>query len=160
MKLGRATIGTLTSASASLAIGLGLALPANAAAVPAAAHSPKYVVLNCNDKPEVKPGTYVLTCADAGLGLRHLHWTSWTSHGATGRGTFWENLCVPSCAEGKIVHMPARVTLRGSAAVKGHPGDRQYTTLTAVFPHKRPTVYKRRHGHIVATHPRRWTFHI
>ena len=160
MKLGRTTIGTLAAASALAAASFGLALPANAAAVPAAAHSAKFVVLNCNDKPRVKPGTIVLACADEGLGLKHLHWTRWTSHGATGRGTFWENLCVPDCAEGHIAHMPARVTLRGSAAVKGHRGDRQYTTLTAVFPHKRPTVYKRRHGKIVATHPKRWTFHI
>ena len=38
--------------------------------------------------------------------------------------------------------------------------DRQYTRLIAVFPHKRPTVYKRRHGKIVATHPKRWVLHI
>ena len=56
--------------------------------------------------------------------------------------------------------MPANVTLRGSAAVKGDPGDRQYIRLTAVFPHRRPTVYKREHGKIVATHPKSWTFHI
>jgi hypothetical protein len=160
MKLGRTTIGTLTAASALLAAGLGMALPANAAAVPAAAHSTKFVVLDCNDKPQVKPGTIVLACADDGLGVGHLHWTRWTSHGAVGRGIFWQNLCIPNCAEGHIVHMPARVTLRGSAAVKGHPGDRQYTRLTAVFPHKRPTVYKRRDGKTVATHPKSWTFHI
>jgi len=160
MKLGRTTIGTLTAASALLAAGLSVALPANAATVPAAAHSAKFVVLNCNGKPEVKPGTIVLACADNGLGLEHLHWTKWTSHGAVGHGTFWEKLCVPNCAEGHIEHMAARVILRGSAAVKGHPGDRQYTRLTAVFPHRRPTVYKERHGKIVATHPKRWTFHI
>ena len=160
MKLGRAAILTLTAVSSLLAGGTGLALPANAAAVPAATHTTKFVVLDCNNKPEVKPGTIVLACADDGLSLTHLHWTRWTSHGAAGRGTFWENLCIPDCAAGRVVHMPARVILRGSAAVKGHPGDRQYTRLTAVFPHKRPTVYKRRHGKIVATHPKSWTFHI
>jgi hypothetical protein len=160
MKLGRTTIGTLTAASALIAAGLSMTLPANAAAIPAVAHSAKFVVLNCDGKPEVKPGTIVLACADDGLGLEHLHWTKWTSHGAVGRGTFWEHLCVPDCVDGRIVHMPARVILQGSAAVKGHPRDRQYTRLTAVFPHKRPTVYKERHGKIVATHPKRWTFHI
>jgi hypothetical protein len=159
MKLGR-TIGILTAASSLLAAGFGLAVPTSAAAVPAPAHRPKYVVLNCSDKPQVKPGTIVLACADDGLGVDHLHWTRWTSHGAAGRGTFWQNLCVPNCADGHIEHMPARITLRGSAAVKGHAGDRQYTRLTAVFPHKRPTVYKRRHGKIVATHPKSWTFQI
>jgi len=160
MKLGRTTIGALTAASASLVIGIGMALPANAAAVPAAAHSAKHVVLNCNDKPEVRPRTIVLACADYGLGVEHLHWTKWTRHDAVGRGTFWQNLCIPNCADGHIEHMPARITLRGSAAVKGHPRDRQFTRLIAVFPHKRPTVYKRRHGKIVATHPKRWVLHL
>jgi hypothetical protein len=160
MKLGRATVGSLTTASALLAAGLGLALPANAATVPAAAHGAKFVLLDCNARPEVKPGTIYLACADDGLGLAHLHWTRWTSRGAAGYGTFWENLCQPNCAEGRIEQMPARVTLRGSAAVKGHSGDRQYTRLTAVFPGKRPTVYKLEHGKLVATHPRSWTFHI
>jgi hypothetical protein len=160
MKLGRTAIGTLATASLLLAGGLGLALPANAAAVDAATHHTKYVVLDCTGKPEVRPGTIVLACADAGLGLEHLHWTRWTSHGAVGRGTFWENLCIPNCAAGHIETMPAKVTLRGRADVQGHPGDRQFTRLTAVFPHKRPTVYKRRHGKIVATHPKSWTFGI
>jgi len=160
MRLERTTIGALTTAVVLLAGGLGLALPANAAAAPAAAHSTKFVVLDCNSKPEVKPGTIVLACADDGLGLMHLHWTSWTSHGAAGHGTFWQNLCTPDCAAGHIEKMPATVTLRGSAAIMGLPGDRQYTRLTAVFPGRRPTVYKRKHGKIVATHPKSWTFHI
>jgi hypothetical protein len=160
MKLGRTTIGTLAAAFALLAAGAGMALPANADAVPAATHSTKFVVLDCSNKPGVKPGTIVLACADDGLGLMHLHWARWTSHGAVGHGIFWEHLCVPNCAEGHIVHMPARVVLRGSAAVKGHQRDRKYTRLTAVFPHKRPTVYKLRHGKNVATHPKSWTFHI
>jgi hypothetical protein len=164
MKPGPITIASLTFASALLAgglgAGLGLASPASAAVVPAAAHGTTFVVLDCNAKPEVKPGTIILTCADDGIGLKDLHWTRWTSHGAAGYGTFWENLCVPNCADGHIEQMPARVTLRGSAAVKGHRGDRQYTLLTAVFPHKRPTVYKLEHGKLVVTHPKSWTFHI
>ena len=160
MKLGRATIGTVAATALLLAGGLGLAGPANAAATPAAAHRAKFVVLSCNGKPEVKPRTIVLACADHGLGVMHLHWARWTCHRAAGRGIFWENLCKPNCAEGHIEKMRARVTLRGSAAVKGHPGDRQYTWLTAVFPGKRPTVYKRRHGKIVATHPKSWTLHL
>jgi len=160
MKLGRIAVGTIVIACSALAGSLGLALAANAATVTAPAHSPKFVVLDCSYKPEVKPKDYTLTCADDGLRLQGLHWTRWTSRGAAGTGTFYENLCMPSCADGHIVHMPVRVTLRGSAAVKGYPGERQYTTLTAVFPRKRPTVYKREHGKIVATHPRSWTFHI
>ena len=160
MKLGRATIAAVAITLSLLAGGLGLAAPVNAAAASAAAHRAEFVVLDCSSKPEVKPGTIVLACADADLGLKHLHWTRWTSHRAAGHGTFWQNLCKPNCAEGHIEKMRARVTLRGSAAVKGRPGDRQYTRLTAVFPGRRPTVYKRRHGKIIATHPKSWTFRI
>lgn len=117
-------------------------------------------MLNCNFKPESRPASYVLACADHGLGLSHLRWANWTSHGAAGQGTFYQNLCIPNCAEGHIVRMPAMVTLGGSAAVTGHPGDRQYTRLTAMFPGRRPTVYKREHGKIVATHPKSWTIPI
>jgi hypothetical protein len=155
MKLGRVTVG-IAAAVSLLAAGAGMAGPASAATVSAAGHGTRFVVLNCSFRPVVKPGTIVLACADAGLGVDHLHWTRWTRHGAAGYGTFWENLCVPNCVDGHIEHMPARIILRGSAAVKGHRGDRQYTELTAVFPRKRPTVY---HGkHVV--HPKSWTFHI
>jgi hypothetical protein len=160
MKLGRTTAATVAIAGSALAGGLGVALPANASVATASAHSSKFVVLNCNSKPVAKPRDYTLACADLGLGLENMHWTSWTSHGAAGRGTFYEALCNPICPNRRIEQFRVRVTLRGSAAVKGHPGDRQYTKLIAVFPGKRPTVYKREHGKIVATHPRTWTFRI
>jgi hypothetical protein len=160
MKLGRTTLSSVVIACSALAGGLGVALPANAAVTDVSAHSPKFVVLNCNYKPEAKPKNYTLACADDGLGLENMHWTRWTSHGAAGHGTFYEALCNPICPDRRIEQMRVRVTLRGSATVKGHPGDRQYTKLTAVFPGKRPTVYKREHGKIVATHPRTWTFRI
>ena len=38
----------------------------------------KYVVLDCGFKPVVAPSTFIITCADAGIGVQHLHWTSWT----------------------------------------------------------------------------------
>ena len=69
-------------------------------------------MLNCNFKPVVEPSSYVLTCADDGTGLTDVHWTSWTSHLASAYGTFYENTCTPNCAEGKINHYRALVTLR------------------------------------------------
>jgi hypothetical protein len=160
MKLGRTTVSSVAIACSALAGGLGVALPANAAVVTSAAHSPKFVVLDCSYKPEAKPKDYTLACADDGLGLENMHWTRWTSHGAAGHGTFYEKICTPECPSGHVEQLRVRVTLRGSAAVKGHSGDRQYTKLIAVFPGKRPTVYKREHGKIVATHPRTWTIRI
>jgi hypothetical protein len=163
MKLGRTAIGTLAASVSLLAACTGAALPASAAgeccrrvlpasaaAVPTAAHHSKFVLLTGNFKPEARPKTSSLACADDRLGRKNLHWrwTRWTSNGATGHGTFWENLCIPNWADGHVEFMP------------GHAGDRQHTRLTAVLGRKRPTLYKREHGKIVAVHPRSWTFHI
>jgi hypothetical protein len=47
---------------------------------------------------EHKPKAITLTCADGGLYVDQITWTSWSKTGATGTGTFYENLCEPSCA--------------------------------------------------------------
>ena len=57
-----------------------------------------------------KPESIILTCADGGWSLQEITWTSWTETGAEGTGTFRENLCKPSCAEGEIVE--AKVNLK------------------------------------------------
>ena len=57
-----------------------------------------------------KPESITLTCADGGWSLQEITWTSWTETGAEGTGTFRENLCKPSCAEGEIVE--AKVNLK------------------------------------------------
>ncbi|MHB1596431.1 MAG: hypothetical protein ACYCO9_09735 [Streptosporangiaceae bacterium] len=119
----------------------------------------RYMVLNCSNKLVVAPRALTMACADAGDGLQRLHWTSWTSHMATAYGTFYENNCKPSCANGHIYDYPSRAVLWGSAAVKGHPGWRRYTRLTLIFTGKvRPPVYVRRNGKIVTIRPLTQTF--
>lgn len=133
--------------------------PAAAGTHAAAANAPRYVVLDCNFKPVVAPSTFVITCADAGIGVRDLHWTSWTPKLASGHGTFWENDCTPNCAEGHFHYYPSLEVLWGSATVKGHPADRRYTRLTVIFTgKKRPPVYVMKNGQLVATHPLTQTF--
>jgi hypothetical protein len=125
----------------------------------ATAKAPKYVVLDCSFKPVVAPSTFVIACGDGGIGVRDLHWTSWTPQLASGYGTFWENDCTPSCAQGHIHYYPSREVLWGSATVKGHPADRRYTKLTVIFTGKtRPPVYVLKNGKLVATHPLTQTF--
>lgn len=148
--------------------GGGAALASSAA--PAAAHAtastraatakaPRYVVLNCSLKPEVAPSNLIVTCADAGIQLRALHWTSWTPRLASGFGNFWENDCTPNCAEGHFHRYLSLEVLWGSARVKGHPADRRYTMLTVIFPGaKRPPVYVLKNGKVVATYPLTQTF--
>lgn len=125
----------------------------------ASAATPKYVVLDCAFKPVVAPSTFIITCADAGIGVQDLRWTSWTPRLASGYGTFWENDCTPDCADGHFHYYPSLEVLWGSATVKGHPADRRYTELTVIFTGKtRPPVYVLKNGKLVATYPLTQTF--
>jgi hypothetical protein len=117
------------------------------------------VVLDCSLKPVVAPSTFTIACADGGIGVQRLHWTSWTPKLASGYGTFWQNDCVPDCANGHFHYYPSLEVLWGSAAVKGHPADRRYTKLTVIFTGRtRPPVYVLKNGKLVATHPLTQTF--
>ncbi len=135
------------------AVGLILWLPASVGAATTGA-GPQYVVLNCLDKAQVEPGTISLACADDGVGLTGLHWTSWTSELASAYGTEWENDCQPNCAAGHIRDYPVQVELWGSAAVPGHPAERRYLQATLSYPKRRPPVYAMNSNHkVVATYP-------
>lgn len=162
MNWGRFT--TIASGFAVAALGLSLGLAGcvgaattSAAAVTragSAAAAPQYVVLNCIDKAQVKPGTISLACADNGIGLTHLHWTSWTPQLASAYGTSWENDCKPSCAQGHVHNYPVVAVLWGSATVKGHPGERRYTKATLSYTKRRPAVYATScNRKVVATYP-------
>jgi hypothetical protein len=155
--------GRFTAIASGFAVAaVGLSGFLGAAATPAAAvtragsapNAGHYVVLNCMDKAQVKPGTIALACADNGMGLTHLHWTSWTPELASAYGTEWQNDCKPNCAEGHIHTNPVVVMLWGSAAVKGHSSERRYTEATVSYKKGRPAVYATNcAGKVVATHP-------
>ena len=164
MNRGRFTAIASGFAVATLGLSPGLAgstgaATASAAAVTragSAAGAPQYVVLNCMDKhkAQVNPGTIYLACADNGIGLTYLHWTSWTPELASAYGTEWQNDCMPNCAEGHIHNYPVVAVLWGSATVKGHPGERRYTKATVSYTEGRPVVYAVScNGKVVATYP-------
>jgi hypothetical protein len=69
----------------------------------------KVLTWNCEIET-YKPELIFFTCADGGLYVEKIKWITWSKEGATGVGTFSENLCEPSCAEGQRVQ--ARVNLR------------------------------------------------
>ena len=69
--------------------------------------------------PEYKPKAITLTCADGGIYLDEIIWTTWSKTGATGTGAFYENLCEPSCAEGEQVSAPVKITLTDLSLRKG-----------------------------------------
>jgi hypothetical protein len=93
------------------------------ASVPVAASSAQPqlpgVINDCTAAPPLAqkavtdPATIVLACADNGIGIEALTWSSWTATGATGAGRVWANDCTPSCAAGKIITYPAAITLSG-----------------------------------------------
>ncbi len=65
--------------------------------------NPKQVLTwNC-EIPEHKPESILITCADGGIYVEKIQWSTWGQEGATGIGIYSENLCEPSCAEGKRV---------------------------------------------------------
>ena len=69
------------------------------------------VVINCLLKSQTRPSSLILTCADAGDVLAHLHWVSWGSTAAFATGTEQINDCTPNCAAGKFISYPVLVNL-------------------------------------------------
>jgi len=117
----------------------------NATARPAAAEpaatglADVYVVANCAAAAPYslsrEPLSITLACADAGIGVRDMLWTSWTPTTATGSGLLWEKLCVPDCATGKIGYYPVDVTLSAvRSSAKGH----WFSELRVSWPGIRP----------------------
>ena len=51
--------------------------------------------------PVQRPEQIMLTCADGGMIVTEIKWQTWDSKGATGTGTYSQNMCEPSCAEGQ-----------------------------------------------------------
>jgi uncharacterized protein YceK len=121
-------------------------------ALTASVTAPKFILLGCNDDAEVAPSS-ISNCGDGAVGLAGLHWTSWTSHLASGYGTYFLNDCTPTCVGGHFHTYHALAVLWGSAAVTGHPSERKYSQLTLVFTGARPPAYQEVNGKTVVTHP-------
>jgi hypothetical protein len=67
---------------------------------------------------------------DGGNIVTKLHWTSWTSKGASGTGTSVIQNCIPNCASGK--QTPYKTTVTFSDVSKGH-----FTKVVEVRDHQR-----------------------
>lgn len=97
------------------------------------------VIADCTSPPpyrlSTRPSAITLACADNGWGVEEMTWTSWTTSAATGHGTFWEKLCKPSCATGKIGTYPIVVTL---SAVKTSSQGPWFSRLTVTWEATRP----------------------
>ena len=60
---------------------------------------------------EQRPEQLTKFCADAGVYVYNIKWERWGYNGAEGSGTYSENLCEPSCAEGERLDSPVKVFL-------------------------------------------------
>ena len=110
-------------------------------------------VYNCL-KPQVRPGSFTLACADGNSSLSHLTWSSWTAASAHGTGTQLINDCVPYCAAGKFVSYPAQVTFWRSEPVPGHPSQRYFSRVTLRYTGTRPPAFS---GGKRVSGPKTWT---
>ena len=73
---------------------------------------------NC-EIPVQRPEQIMLTCADGGMIVTNIKWQEWETNGATGSGIYSQNMCEPSCAEGKRVDVPVIVNLSELFEYKG-----------------------------------------
>jgi hypothetical protein len=73
--------------------------------------TPKQVLTWDCETAQYKPESITITCADGGIFVEKIQWSTWSKEGATGTGIYSENLCEPNCAEGKRVTAPVKLTL-------------------------------------------------
>lgn len=71
------------------------------------------LIVACYGGNVVKPTELMLACGDGKMWLLDLAWSGWGTPTATAIGTKEEVSCVPSCAQGRPVHAPAKVTVTG-----------------------------------------------
>ena len=69
--------------------------------------------------PVQRPEQIMLTCADGGMIVTDIKWQTWNTKEAMGSGTYSQNMCEPSCAEGKRVDVPVVVNLSELFEYKG-----------------------------------------
>jgi hypothetical protein len=150
MKRGRLSlaIGAVSVPALGLALGLGLGAVTTAAHASARTvtqesqlYSEQVVVLNCLDKEQVRPSSFILACADANDYLTKLSWRSWGHYLASAVGMQEENDCIPYCAAGHFHAYPVDVIFWGTTALTGSPGTQRYLTVTLLYTGARPPIY-------------------
>jgi hypothetical protein len=81
--------------------------------------TPEQVLTWDCETAQYKPESITITCADGGIFVEKIQWSTWSKEGATGMGIYSENLCEPNCAEGERVTAPVKLTLSNLTENKG-----------------------------------------
>lgn len=140
MKRGRVTAAILaTIAAGTLSITLSAASSASTAPSSTSQVSKhNVVIINCENKAQVKPRDFVLFCADGNAALEGLGWTSWTPKLASATATLVQNDCIPYCAAGHFHKYPVLVVLWRPV---GYSHGVRFSELTEIFPGVRPKIF-------------------
>jgi hypothetical protein len=81
--------------------------------------TPEQVLTWDCETAQYKPESITITCADGGIFVEKIQWSTWSKEGATGMGIYSENLCEPNCAGGERVTAPVKLTLSNLTENKG-----------------------------------------
>jgi hypothetical protein len=123
-------IGAIATAAAGTAVAASRAPHRHVTAVSAASLP---VVINCAGKGQVKPGSYILACADGNAFITKMRWASWAGQAAFGSGTETFRVCVPNCVSGKTVSVPVLAALWRVQTLPGHRRTHYFTRLTLIY---------------------------
>lgn len=93
-----------------VAVGLVLAGCGGSAVTRRAMSGPVYIS-DCGYGESIKPDGITLACADGGIYVDAIKWSSWGGVKAKGIGIFHRNLCEPDCADGKYIDVPVRLNV-------------------------------------------------
>jgi len=80
--------------------------------------TPEQVLTWDCETAQYKPESITITCADGGIFVDKIQWSTWSREGAIGTGVYSENLCGPNCAEGERVTAPVKLTLSNLTELK------------------------------------------
>ena len=75
-----------------------------------------------------KPSSITLTCADGGMYVDQLEYSSWDNSSASATGIFFSNDCDPDCASGSLISNPVTIEISGTR--KDANGKVIFTDLT------------------------------
>ena len=68
---------------------------------------------------DYKPSVILKFCADAGVGIGQIEWTSWSAEGGRGTGTYEINDCAPTCVAGKRHYADVEIILSKIKTIDG-----------------------------------------
>ncbi len=81
------------------------------------------VLIDCAGEAVSRPATIQISCADGGILVSDIRWTSWDGNGAKGQGNLVVNSCIytggPSCVEGQTMSYAASLSLTRPASGDG-----------------------------------------